>query len=192
MFEPMVIGIIFPFLNRAPWQVRSTPQIHTSDPHIKCSQWRGNCGKCGKSWMWLLDHERIQSLRVDVVRHEEALFPIKERAIDVEKKRNEPKERQWLIAAWRRRHRLSNQYKNGQDGDHVLVSFECDSCIFRKLRGHTPDPLASSNTLLRACIWRVNLDAFWSQDAATIKGNKDKLTEGLQMSEAVCLEGPYE
>jgi hypothetical protein len=43
-----------------------------------------------------------------------------------------------------------------------------------------------------ACIWCVNLDAFWSQASATVRGNKDKLAEGLRMSEAVGLAGPYE
>jgi hypothetical protein len=43
-----------------------------------------------------------------------------------------------------------------------------------------------------ACIRRINLDAFWSRAAATVRGNKDKLAEGLRMSESVGLAGPYE
>jgi hypothetical protein len=123
---------------------------------------------------------------------EEVRFPIKERAIDVEESASEPRERQRLIAAWGKRHRPGNQYKNGRDGDHALVPFECDLCVFRKLRGHTPDPLAPADLLLMACIRRINLDAFWSRAAATVKGNKDKLAEGLRMSELVGLTGPYE
>ena len=83
---------------------------------------------------------------------EEVLFPIKEQAIDVEENVNKPKERQRLIAAMGKRYRPGSQYKLGRDGDHLLVLFECDLCVFRKLRGHTPDLLAPSDTLLLACI----------------------------------------
>jgi hypothetical protein len=121
----------------------------------------------------------------------EVRFPIKERAIGVDKNENGPKERQMLIAAWGKRHRPGNQYKSARNGDHALVPFECDLCIFRKLRGHTPDPLAPEDTLLMACLRRINLDAFWSRAAATVRGNKDKLAEGLQMLAAAGLSGPY-
>jgi hypothetical protein len=73
-----------------------------------------------------------------------------------------------------------------------MVPFECDVCVFRKLRGHTPDPLAPEDELLMACIRRVNLDAFWSRAKGTVLGNRDKLKDGLQLSETVGLKGPYE
>jgi hypothetical protein len=112
----------------------------------------------------------------------EVHFPIKERAI----------ERQRLIVAWGKRHRPGNQYKSARDGDHALVPFKCDLCVFQKLREHTPYPLAPEDTLLMACIRHINLDTFWSGAAATVRGNKDKLAEGLRMSAAVGLAGPYE
>jgi hypothetical protein len=122
----------------------------------------------------------------------EVRFPIKELAIDVEENENDPKERKGLIAAWGKRHRPGNQYKSARDGDHALMPFECNLCLFQKLRQHTPDPLAPEDILLLACIRRINLDAFWSWAAATVRGNKDKLEEGLRMSAAVRLAGPYE
>jgi hypothetical protein len=54
----------------------------------------------------------------------EVRFPMKERAIDMEENKNNPKERQRLIAAWGKWHRPGNQYKNGQDGDHARLPFE--------------------------------------------------------------------
>jgi hypothetical protein len=73
-----------------------------------------------------------------------------------------------------------------------MVPFECDLCVFRKLRKHTPDPLSPEDELLMACIRRVNLDAFWSRAKGTVLGNRDKLADGLKLSETVGLKGPYE
>jgi hypothetical protein len=73
-----------------------------------------------------------------------------------------------------------------------MVLFKCDLCFFWKLRGHMPDPLASEDELLMACIHRVNLDAFGSQAKGTVSGNWNKLADGLQLSELVGLGGPYE
>jgi hypothetical protein len=48
-----------------------------------------------------------------------------------------------------------------RNGDHLMTHFECDTCIFRKLRdGDFPDHSRPSDKLLLACIRRVNLDAF--------------------------------
>jgi hypothetical protein len=66
-------------------------------------------------------------------------------------------------------------------------------CKRAKLRlTRPPHPLALSDTLLMACIWHINLDAFWSWAAAMVEGNKDKSAAVLQMSEAAGLAGPYE
>jgi hypothetical protein len=83
-----------------------------------------------------------------------------------------------------------SQYLVGQDRDHAMVPFECNLCVFRKLWGHTPDPLAPEDELLMACIRRVNLDGFWSGAKGTLLGNQDKIADGLQLSGSVGLKGP--
>jgi hypothetical protein len=71
-----------------------------------------------------------------------------------------------------------------------MVPFECDLCIFRKLKGHSPregDPVAG---LLLGCIRRMNLDAFWSSASSTVNGNRDKLALGIRLSRMIGLDGP--
>jgi hypothetical protein len=46
--------------------------------------------------------------------------------------------------------------------------------------------------LLLECIWRANLDAFWSRDSSTVLGNRDKMKYALKLSAMVNLSGPYE
>ena len=72
-----------------------------------------------------------------------------------------------------------------------MVPFECDLCIFRKLRGRSPQARDSVDALLLGCIRRINLDAFWSSATSTVNGNRDKLVMGLRLSRLVGLDGPY-
>jgi hypothetical protein len=72
-----------------------------------------------------------------------------------------------------------------------MITFECDLCIFRKLRGESPDRSNSVDVLLLGTIRRMNLDALWSTASATVHGNKDKIDMGLRLSGLVGLQGPY-
>ena len=75
-------------------------------------------------------------------------------------------------------------FKEARNGDHLMVPFECDMCIFWKLRGTAPDPEGcSKDKLLLACIRRVNLDAFWSRMTSTVNTNRDKVRAGLKVIE---------
>jgi hypothetical protein len=96
-----------------------------------------------------------------------------------------------LQAAWKGSHQPVEQYTHARDGDHLLTPFECDLCIFRKLRRHSPDPSSLVDSRLLECIRRVNLDAFWSRASATVKGNLDRVKNSLQISRALGLQGPY-
>jgi hypothetical protein len=76
--------------------------------------------------------------------------------------------------------------------DQVLVPFECDLCIFRKLtKTEIPNLRNPQHSLLMSCIRRLNLDAFWSRSTRTVQGQRDKLKQGLVLSRLVGLEGPY-
>ena len=79
----------------------------------------------------------------------------------------------------------------GRNGDHTLSSFECDLCVFRKLRFRSPDPTSHQDKLLQACIRRMQLDAFWSRASPTVKGQTDNLRRALEFSARVGLSGPY-
>ena len=79
----------------------------------------------------------------------------------------------------------------GRRGDHLLIPFECDYCIFLKLRGNHPDPSNPKDELLMACIRRMNLDAFWSREKKTVEMNADRAERQIYLSELVGLKGPF-
>jgi hypothetical protein len=97
-----------------------------------------------------------------------------------------------LQAAWGRRHQPVTDFYIGRDGDHLMVPFECDICIFQKLKDRSPiESFEPDKRLLRA-IRRANLDAFWSRATSTVKGNRDRVKNSLDMLASVGLRGPYE
>jgi hypothetical protein len=67
-----------------------------------------------------------------------------------------------------------------RDGEHLMVSFECDYCVFSKIRrGERPNLAHESDKLLMACIRRVNLDSFWSRASRTVSSNRQVINRGL-------------
>jgi hypothetical protein len=106
MYEPLIIGIAFPFIRHPPWQLRGTPKV-------------------------------------------------------------------------------------ARDGDHLLVPFECDLCIFRKLKSRNPIPGDQEDLLMLACGRRANLDAFWSRAKSTALTNCDKVAFGIKLLATMGLLGPY-
>jgi hypothetical protein len=96
-----------------------------------------------------------------------------------------------LQQAWKGKHRAKDNFLVGRNGDHTLLSFECDLCIFRKLKGRIPDPDSNMDALCQAAVRRVNLDAMWARSKHTAQGQRDMLNQGLRYSKLAGLEGPY-
>jgi hypothetical protein len=92
--------------------------------------------------------------------------------------------------AWGRKNPKKDDYLKARNGDHFMVPFECDTCIFRKLRKSDPTIRDPQDKLLLACIRRMNLDAFWSRAVDTVNGNRGTLAAKLKLSELVGLQGP--
>ena len=62
-----------------------------------------------------------------------------------------------------------------------MTAFECDTCVFRKLRdGQAPNPKSHADTVLLAYIRRMNLDAFWSRASSTVRSNARALENSIQ------------
>ena len=118
-------------------------------------------------------------------------FPVKKKALDEYEDLENPSEREQLQVAWGKKHEPEDEFHYGRNGDHCLVPFECDTCVFVKLQGRLPDITNSVDELLLACIRRVNLDAFWSRSKHTVRGNREKISLSLKFSEAVGLRGLY-
>ena len=96
-----------------------------------------------------------------------------------------------LASGWITRKDDKERYVDARDGDDLLVSFECDVCIFQKLWDREPNSELEVDKLAMVCIRRVNLDAFWSGAQSTSGGNAGKVREGLRQSEKLGLKGPY-
>jgi hypothetical protein len=104
----------------------------------------------------------------------------------------DPKDLARLQKIWGAKLRPKGDYARARDGDHVMVPFECDLCVFRKLRDtDRPDASSERDKLLMACIRRMILDAFWSRATSTVNGHRDRAAFGLRLSALVKLKGPY-
>ena len=82
-------------------------------------------------------------------------------------------------------------FLKGRDGDHLMCPFECDLCVFHKLKKRDPNSNSEADKVLLAYIRRANLDAFWSRASSTVTGNKDKAKQVLESSEFFGLDGPF-
>jgi len=92
---------------------------------------------------------------------------------------------------WGKKLRNKLDFMKGRDGDHLLIPFECDRCIFLKLKHTLPDASKPSDQLLLATIRRMNLDAFWSRESSTVKSNLNRVKRMLDSSNSLGLNGPF-
>ena len=92
--------------------------------------------------------------------NQEVTFKVRSRPID-----ESLEER--FVDAWKVQWE-KNKYCVGRRGDHLLTPFECDRCIFAKLKSRLPFNEAPKDKLLLAVIRRINLDALWSRESSTV------------------------
>ena len=93
-----------------------------------------------------------------------------------------------LTNLWRTTERDTKAFRQARPGDHLLVTFQCDVCIFRKLRLTEPCPNNPVDENLLACIRRVNLDAFWSRASSTVGAQRRLMERSLEIAEQLGLE----
>ena len=63
------------------------------------------------------------------------------------------------------------KYRTGREGDHIIAPFECEICVFIKLKNRHPHKGSKEDRLLSETIRRENLDVFWSRERATVGNN---------------------
>lgn len=85
----------------------------------------------------------------------------------------------------------SNPYHHARDGDHLITPFECDTCIFWKLKARIPNRNSPQDDLLLACIRRANLDAFWSRASGTVDKNMRVVKQAIKFMNILGLPSPY-
>jgi len=81
-----------------------------------------------------------------------------------------------------------NRHLFARDGDNLITPFQCDSCVFRNLKGRNP---SSKDDFLLACIHQVNLDALWRRDTATVGATLRAVKQTITALKQVHLPPPY-
>ena len=64
------------------------------------------------------------------------------------------------------------RFKEGRDGDHLMVPFQCDICHFVNIQGRLPQASDEQDQLLLLTIQRVVLDSLWARERSTVIANR--------------------
>ena len=78
-----------------------------------------------------------------------------------------------------------------REGDALMTPFECDICVFRRLRKQDPNFKRQQDVFLLKLIRRANLDAFWSRARSTVRQNLAKVKLLLEFSKNVEVDGLF-
>jgi hypothetical protein len=76
-----------------------------------------------------------------------------------------------MVNVWRVDSRDKNEFHQARMGDHLMIPFECDLCVFRKLFFRNPILGASMDVKALAVIRRMILDTFWSRAVSKVEAN---------------------
>ena len=96
-----------------------------------------------------------------------------------------------LVSSWDSLLQDEREYLTARNGDYLMAPFECDFCIFFKLKHRFPLENNSQDTLLLAMIRRANLDVFWSSAEKTVIDNTKRLKRAQKFSKQMGLMGSY-
>ena len=72
-----------------------------------------------------------------------------------------------------------------------MVTFECDLCVFRKVKERDPIEGNLKDDMTQVCIRRIILDAFWSRASSTVTGNAGSVDECLKICGELGISDPY-
>ena len=182
--EPLILGICLPYASHFPWLARNTPKMYQVGrevrrllPHKELAA-VGDFPPCRRMWCG----ECYISLP-------EPQFPVMN--LTLRRQSEDQAKNDRLINAWKKIYLQSDAFLTGRNGDHLLAPFECDLCIFRKLKERDPLDTLENERLLQACIRRASLDVFWSSATSTVKGNVSQIKKAIKFSQRIGLEGPY-
>lgn len=92
-----------------------------------------------------------------------------------------------LREAWKSKHKDPTDYHVGRPGEHLMVPFECDLCVFRKLKGVSPSADSHQDQYLMAAIRRVLLDSMWSRSRKTVTENSRRVKRIVKTSKDIGL-----
>ena len=177
--------------------------------HLRCSQWAGSCVKCSSQRTWTQGifcanfYWSVGNFRpcqqmwcgecyIIGTTH---LFHVASPVIHGGQEGNEKETletRERLQGLWKGKVRDPLDFLRARDGEHLMTPFECDLCIFRKLRKVEPSLDNSQDELLMTCIRRINLDAFRARASNTVNQNRRQVNASLKFSKLLGLAGSFD
>jgi hypothetical protein len=83
------------------------------------------------------------------------------------------------------------RFKEARDGDHLMITFQCDNCVFWLKRNRVAIVGNIYDELTQVCIRRVTLDAFWSRERSTVLANRREGVKQLLACGQISDENPY-
>ena len=92
---------------------------------------------------------------------------------------------------WRRKAINEKDFEEGRNGDHLITPFQCDLCVFRRIKGIDPNSSSESDKLTLAYIRRTNLDALWSRARGTVQNNKGTVDRIINGFSPFGMYGPF-
>jgi hypothetical protein len=121
-----------------------------------------------------------------------------------------------MVNVWRADPVDSHKFHQARTGNHLMVAFECDLCVFRKLykcnpiqtqeeavhaaitpevykerTGSYPVLNQENDQRVAATICRMILDVFWSQASSMVCSNAKIIQKGCELSKSMGLDPPY-
>lgn len=83
------------------------------------------------------------------------------------------------------------RYKSARKGDHLMCSFQCDTCHFRNMEGRDPSADRVADQALLMHIRRAVLDSFWSREPGTVEGNLREGRKAMRMAGSMGMSDPF-
>jgi hypothetical protein len=185
MHEPVTVALICRLLHSRPWQVRDTPlvaRLKESLPVVWSASLSRERSVLCKFWDAT---KKWDSLSGDVARKyyaqdPEDRFPVLQSS-DLDDA---------VLGTDQLENDDPDRFRRARDGDHLMCPLQCDDCHFRNIQGRNPGDHHKDKTFMM-CIRRANLDALWSRESATVKGNRGKFNKVMDLAEVLGLEDPY-
>ncbi len=72
-----------------------------------------------------------------------------------------------------------------RNGDHLVVPFQCDLCVFRNLTRWNSFLQEPQDALLLCCIRRINLDSVWGRESATVSATLRAASQMVKLWDTV-------
>jgi hypothetical protein len=83
------------------------------------------------------------------------------------------------------------RYHVGRNGNHLVIVFQCDDCVFLNLLQRRPLPHSPQDNLTLCCIRRLNLDALWGRETTTVNSTARAVRQTVALLQPLGIQPQY-